>query len=442
MAYFWERLSLDEKDAILAEVFDRAPSRGPRVVELNWQDRCNIDCFFCSTGEIRSGNHTLSSERLHTLFDEMAELGTGAVRLAGGGEPLFRRDAPELIDALGQRKVRVTDVTTNGVLLNEPVLRALFSTGCDQLTVSINTSNPGSYAKMMRTTGRNFERVVENVKRAVEMKAALRARCTIRLQFLIYEANAELLPEMYDLFLATGADRFWFNGLYPVSAPLNLIRGNRLRLMMAGYEAVLARDRFRQLETFSFWDAEIQGQIAEATVRVVKASPLAHRARLKWKALTDRDDRARREVQDLDEYCLVGWYSTTINANGDVVPCCILQDRRSAVLGNLNEAPLGEIWRSERYERFRSELREIMARRGAIHDFSRACVVEGQCAAKGECPNRSFYWNDDVAFRRRFHENVLRLAPASGEPFAAISPAAGLSRHRLPVYGAPPARPS
>jgi radical SAM protein with 4Fe4S-binding SPASM domain len=440
VAYFWERLSAGEKDAILAEVFDRAPSRGPRVVELNWQDRCNIDCFFCSTAEVRSGNHILSSERLHSLFDEMAELGTGAVRLAGGGEPLFRRDAAELIDALGQRKIRVTDVTTNGVLLTERVLRALFSAGCDQLTISINTSNPGSYAEMMQTAARNFERVVENVKRAVEMKAALQTHCAIRLQFLIYEANAELLPEMYDLFLATGADRFWFNGLYPVSTPLNLIRGDRLGLMIAGFETVLARDYFRQLEAFSFWDAEIQRQIAEATVRVLKAAPLAHRVRLKWKALTDRDDRAKREVQDLDEYCLVGWYSTTINANGDVVPCCILQDRRSAVLGNLNEAPLGKIWKSDRYERFRAELREIMARRGAINDFSRACVVEGQCAAKGVCPNRSFYWNDDVAFRRLFHENVLRLVPASGEPFAALSPGPSPSHHRLPVFGAPPTR--
>jgi molybdenum cofactor biosynthesis enzyme MoaA len=60
---------------------------------LSWQDRCNIDCFFCSTAEIRAGNFELSRERLENLFAEMAALGVRGVRLMGGGEPLFRKDA-------------------------------------------------------------------------------------------------------------------------------------------------------------------------------------------------------------------------------------------------------------------------------------------------------------------------------------------------------------
>jgi hypothetical protein len=61
VAYAWERLTAEEKTAILRSIADGSgPAPPPRVVELSWQDRCNIDCFFCSTSEIRAGNFALS----------------------------------------------------------------------------------------------------------------------------------------------------------------------------------------------------------------------------------------------------------------------------------------------------------------------------------------------------------------------------------------------
>ena len=101
MAYSWERLTAEEKAAILGAIRG-GPAPAPRVVEISWQDRCNIDCFFCSTAEIRAGNFALSRERLCALFDEMQAMGVQGVRLMGGGEPLFRKDAAELIGELGR----------------------------------------------------------------------------------------------------------------------------------------------------------------------------------------------------------------------------------------------------------------------------------------------------------------------------------------------------
>jgi hypothetical protein len=143
----------------------------------------------------------------------------------------------------------------------------------------------------------------------------------------------------------------------------------------------------------------------------------------------DPSDRRARRAQELHEFCLVGWYGTTLNANGDAVTCCILQDHASAVMGSVHRQTLGEIWRGDAYERFRAELREIMARRGEVGDFSRACTVEGVCADKGACPMRSYYWSDDAAFRRRFHETVERMRTPAGAPFETLTG----GRARLPV---------
>ena len=59
VAYSWERLGDGEKEAILASIRGASAPPPPRVVEISWQDRCNIDCFFCSTSEIRAGNFEL-----------------------------------------------------------------------------------------------------------------------------------------------------------------------------------------------------------------------------------------------------------------------------------------------------------------------------------------------------------------------------------------------
>jgi hypothetical protein len=64
-----------------------------------------------------------------------------------------------------------------------------------------------------------------------------------------------------------------------------------------------------------------------------------------------------------------------------------------------------------------------MARRGAIPagDFAHSCVIEPLCAQKDACPNRSYYWAGDLAFRRDFHRMVEALPAPEGEPFARLT---------------------
>jgi hypothetical protein len=113
----------------------------------------------------------------------------------------------------------------------------------------------------------------------------------------------------------------------------------------------------------------------------------------------------------------------TVNANGDAVTCCILQDHKTAVLGSVHSAGLEAIWNGPAYARFRAELREIMARRGEIGsgDFASSCVIEPLCAQKDACPNRSYYWAGDLAFRREFHRTVEALPQAEGPAFVGLA---------------------
>lgn len=435
MAYFWESLAPPEKSAILWGIAEARALAPPRVVEISWQDKCNIDCFFCSTAELRAGDREIPRERLERLFDEMRELGVGAVRLMGGGEPLFRKDAVELVESLGRRGLRVADVTTNAVLLGERLVRALCATGCDQITVSLNTASSESYEMMMQTAARNFDRVVENVRAAARIKREMGARCRIRLQFLLYKENFRQIPEMYRLFCESGADSFYFNGLYTMR-PMPMMSEDEIGEMLDLYEGIVMRDGLKGLESFSFWERPILERIQAATRRGFARGPPHRRALVKWREIFDPGARKASEVASLHEFCFAGWYSMAVNANGDAVTCCILQDRPSAVLGNIHRQSLEEIWNGPAYGRFRGELREIMARKGKVPGFEHACSVVGICAETGACPVRSYYWNDDVVFRRNFHRMVEGLEAPGGEPFATLPRGGSLS---LPLPSHPAA---
>ena len=91
----------------------------------------------------------LSFEEMSDLVDRFIALGVTKVRLTGG-EPLIRRDLPELVRLLAA-KPQLTDIalTTNGVLLADQAV-ALRDAGLHRVTVSIDTLKPDRFAALTR----------------------------------------------------------------------------------------------------------------------------------------------------------------------------------------------------------------------------------------------------------------------------------------------------
>ena len=90
-------------------------------------DRCNLRCQYCMPEEEYAWlprEDLLSFEEIVRAVDAFASLGVDKVRLTGG-EPLLRRNLPDLVRLLAADR-RLTDLalTTNGVLLAEQAERA------------------------------------------------------------------------------------------------------------------------------------------------------------------------------------------------------------------------------------------------------------------------------------------------------------------------------
>src|SRR5438477_186008 len=92
-----------------------------RSVRVSVTDKCNFRCTYCMPAEglewLRR-DEILSFEEIARLVVVIARLGVSEVRLTGG-EPLVRRDLPELVRMLAHvRGVDDLSLTTNGVLLD------------------------------------------------------------------------------------------------------------------------------------------------------------------------------------------------------------------------------------------------------------------------------------------------------------------------------------
>jgi cyclic pyranopterin phosphate synthase len=128
--------------------FDR-PLRSLRV---SVTDRCNLRCQYCMPEPDYvwlPRESILTFEETARLVDAFAAVGVDRVRLTGG-EPLLRRNLPDLVEQLASRSAIVDlALTTNGVLLAAQA-DALRSAGLHRITVSLDTLQPARFHELTR----------------------------------------------------------------------------------------------------------------------------------------------------------------------------------------------------------------------------------------------------------------------------------------------------
>jgi MoaA/NifB/PqqE/SkfB family radical SAM enzyme len=423
----WQHLTAGDKSAIVRGVRDGVAYGGPFHVEIYPADRCNIDCFFCSTAAIR-GTDELPLQRIEELITELEKAGTRAIRFGGGGEPLFHRKTKAMLRAIAAAGIPIENITTNAVLLDEETAEIL-TTCCDEVTVSLNTGEAASYAQMMQTPERNFDRVLKNVRTLVEVRNRRKTRRpVVHVQFLIWRDNFRDLLQMYELALDLGADAITFNGLSFLRPDQEMSDSETAELLRL-YEEVIRRDEFRRIRTIGNFERDISGDIAAISARLSverQATPLLSRLRrfvtrndftLREKVAHHlqmrRNARADRETSSFDEACVIGWYSMVVRSDGTIAPCCILQ---SKPLGNIFKSSLDEIWNGDEYRRFRRELTAIIGSPDWMAGESDR-TVEALCGNRGtwKCPMKSFYFNRDVGFVRELQrEFQAKRNPGAG----------------------------
>jgi cyclic pyranopterin phosphate synthase len=121
-------------------------------VRVSVTDRCNFRCQYCMPAEglpWLERAEILSFEEITRLVALLSSMGVGELRLTGG-EPLVRRQFPQLVSMLkGVGGLDEISVTTNGFLL-EREAEALVRAGVDRFNVSIDSLQQDRFYELTR----------------------------------------------------------------------------------------------------------------------------------------------------------------------------------------------------------------------------------------------------------------------------------------------------
>ena len=280
---------------------------GPLAVHVEVIAACQLACSHCFAGELPRKT-TLATHELDRVFRDLAALGSFRLGLTGG-EPLLRKDLLDVIDAALAHGLHPC-LTTNGLLLDEDLARALGSRELVWLNVSLDGATAATNDRV-RGAG-TFDAVVERLRRFGK-------HMRFTLAFTITSDNAGEALACADLARDLGAHTAVFRPVYPVGT---------------------ARSHPALMPSF----AQYTGALAELAGQH-DASPIdtfSPRARVESQAITYSGPG-----------CGAANLVASISAAGDVNPCSFLgADFES---GNVRDRPFVEIWNAgQAFQRLRA----------------------------------------------------------------------------------------
>jgi radical SAM protein with 4Fe4S-binding SPASM domain len=272
--------------------------RLPRVINLSFNEKtCFYKCRMClySERDVRDHYREQSEMRFETLrriVDSVPNDPFHSFDISAVGETLEFGKLAEFVAYMKRKRPLVnTIVSTNGVLLDEKTFLALAHAGLDNLQVSFFAENAEDHEFITGT--KTFERVAENLERACRLKRQLG------------------LPKPF-------------------------------------------------IQSFVLESRET----APTTQRFVdRWSPLVDKAFVRPLLKRSMDIQGMTPTYEFEPEgprrpCMQPWYSTALNSKGEVLPCYGFHWHETTWqtnFGNVNDASLTEIWRTEAFRAFREK---------------------------------------------------------------------------------------
>jgi 12,18-didecarboxysiroheme deacetylase len=160
------------------------------VVVWNVTRRCNLKCLHCYAGSrnVRYSGE-LTTKEGKALIEDLARFGSPVILLSGG-EPLMRKDLPELARHAAEQGVRVV-ISTNGTLITEKTAAVYREIGLSYVGVSLD----GMRETHDRFRGQKgaFDATLKGIRICRD------AGIKVGVRFTMNRINAADIPGVFDL---------------------------------------------------------------------------------------------------------------------------------------------------------------------------------------------------------------------------------------------------
>ena len=311
---------LDLSEDLFCRVAKRIPalSVSPRSIQIECTTRCNLKCTMCEISYWTEEGGDLEVEKLRTMLDHLPRL--RRVDLTGIGEALMNRGFFKALKLLKSRGLYVT-LNDNFTMMTEEAARRVVELGVDQIFLSLDGATKQTYEQIR--VGANFEKVVGNARRLVEIKKQLgKKRPEVKINTVVSASNYREIPAIIDL-------------------------SHDLGIGMVQFVNVMIFENTAGLDTSAI-QGEVQAKFRETLTRARRRGILVK--------IELFDKRAV-------ETCNFPWKRNFVSYDGYVHPCCYTtqtgdraaQNQRS--FGNLVTSPFERIWNSTNYSSFRNKMK-------------------------------------------------------------------------------------
>ena len=350
----------------------RPPVRAHRAltkIYLEPTTRCNLQCRTCMRHSWSEPGGDLSLSSYRQLLAGLGALDSlRTLAFWGIGEPLLHPRILQLV-RLARQQGLLTEMVTNGMLLDQAMAVGLVDAGLDRLVVSVDGTTPKSFARVRE--GGGLEQLRQNLGRLVQAIFDSGAPGPdIGVEFVLMRRNLEELPRLPALARELGASHIILTNLLPYAAEL---KDEILYWLCAADTYSAAR----------FGDTgDGAGGISVQLPKVDAHPEYLHYLQQLGRPIIG-DGRHLLAQPDADGRCpFAEEGSAAVAWDGSVSPCVALmhdhtchvlgrkKNVRHYALGNIQQQSLAQIWRGDEFARFRERMLEF--------NFS-PCVACGGC---------------------------------------------------------------
>ena len=321
--------------------------------------KCNLKCQTCVRNTWNEPMGDMDIKLFDTIIGQLKEFGAlRTVMLGGFGEPTFHKDILYMIGRLKSLGQNV-EMTSNGTLLNEALMRGLIKNKLDTLWVSFDGTSAESFEDIRE--GAHFEALVQSLIRLNVLNLESEHKVKIGIAFVVMKKNVHELKYLGELANRVGATKISVSNVIPYSEDM-------MKQMLC--DEVLDRYNYRSYET---------------SLPLINLNPDTLEPLSELLMNNNNINFMGYKMPILQDSCkFIQERSTFIRWDGMVSPCMGLLHSyqtffpsdglercvKNYSIGDINEKRLKEIWDSQEYTSFREKVDKF--------DFS-PCFLCGHC---------------------------------------------------------------
>ncbi len=296
----------------------------PVYIEIGLANSCNHKCIFCALDFLKNKGTFINTELMISTLKELGEVGVKSIMFAGEGEPLLHKDIGLFVKTAKQAGIDVS-ITTNGVLFSKQLAEQILPY-LSWVRFSVDAGTSETYSKIHRGQEHDFEKIIENIKNAVELKKKLSLRTVIGVQFLLIPNNVNEAVELAKICKEIRTDNIQIK---PYSQHPSSI--NKFVINYKDYAHI--EQELENLNSNNF------------------------------KVLFRKQTMQRVDEQISYPECYGLPFFALIDAKGNIIPCNLFYENQEFTYGNLNQASFSQIWKSEK----RKQILEKLRKQGVEH---------------------------------------------------------------------------